>query len=83
MNNTPNAIVAEGLVRHFGSVRAVDGVDLAVRKGEVFGFLGPNGAGKTTVIRMLITLACLPHLCQCTLESSRPRCFPLHRNPIW
>ncbi len=56
MNNTPNAIVAQGLVRHFGSVRAVDGVDLAVRKGEVFGFLGPNGAGKTTVIRMLITL---------------------------
>ena len=37
-------------------MRAVDGVDLEVRKGEVFGFLGPNGAGKTTVIRMLITL---------------------------
>ena len=51
-----DAITTQGLVRHFGSVRAVDGVDLTVRKGEIFGFLGPNGAGKTTVIRMLITL---------------------------
>ena len=51
-----NAIEAQGLVRQFGSFRAVDGVDLAVRKGEIYGFLGPNGAGKTTVIRMLVTL---------------------------
>ncbi len=51
-----HAIFTEGLVRHFGSVRAVDGIDLAVSKGEIYGFLGPNGAGKTTVIRMLITL---------------------------
>lgn len=43
-------------MRNFGAVRAVDGVDLAVRKGEIYGFLGPNGAGKTTVIRMLVTL---------------------------
>ena len=50
------AIETQGLVRHFGSVQAVDGVDLAVRKGEIYGFLGPNGAGKTTVIRMLVTL---------------------------
>ena len=50
------AISIHGLVRHFGEVKAVDGVDLGVRKGEIFGFLGPNGAGKTTVIRMLITL---------------------------
>ncbi len=50
------AIAVEGLVRTFGTVRAVDGVDLKVRKGEIFGFLGPNGAGKTTVIRMLVTL---------------------------
>ena len=55
MNNSA-AISTEGLVRHFGSVRAVDGVDLRVPRGEIFGFLGPNGAGKTTVIRMLITL---------------------------
>ncbi len=51
-----HAIFTEGLVRHFGAVRAVDGIDLAVSKGEIYGFLGPNGAGKTTVIRMLITL---------------------------
>ena len=50
------AIETDGLVRHFGLVRAVDGLDLAVRKGEIYGFLGPNGAGKTTVIRMLVTL---------------------------
>ena len=49
-------IVAEGLVRHFGDVKAVDGVDLEVRAGEIFGFLGPNGTGKSTVIRMLTTL---------------------------
>ncbi len=51
-----NAIDVRGLVRAFGAVRAVDGVDLTVRRGEIFGFLGPNGAGKTTVIRMLVTL---------------------------
>ena len=51
-----NAIVTQGLVREFGAVRAVDGVNLAVRQGEIYGFLGPNGAGKTTVISMLITL---------------------------
>ncbi len=50
------AIYTKGLVRTFGPVRAVDGVDLGVHQGEIFGFLGPNGAGKTTVIRMLITL---------------------------
>ena len=50
------AIETRQLVRRYGSLRAVDGVDLAVRKGEIYGFLGPNGAGKTTVIRMLVTL---------------------------
>ena len=53
-------ILASGLVRTFGSgddeVRAVDGVDLEVRSGEIFGFLGPNGAGKSTTVRMLTTL---------------------------
>jgi ABC-2 type transport system ATP-binding protein len=49
-------IEAEGLERHFGAVRAVNGVDLAVQEGEIFGFLGPNGAGKTTTVRMLTTL---------------------------
>ena len=50
------AVVAEGLVRSFGEVRAVDGIDLAVSKGEIYGFLGPNGAGKSTTVRILTTL---------------------------
>ncbi|HEX6027154.1 MAG TPA: ATP-binding cassette domain-containing protein, partial [Solirubrobacter sp.] len=45
------AIEASGLVKTFGDVRAVDGVDLVVRRGSVYGVLGPNGAGKTTTIR--------------------------------
>ncbi|HSL57570.1 MAG TPA: ATP-binding cassette domain-containing protein, partial [Acidimicrobiales bacterium] len=49
-------IEAEGLVRRFGDLVAVDGVDLVVEQGEVFGFLGPNGAGKSTTVRMLTTL---------------------------
>ncbi|WP_238652859.1 ATP-binding cassette domain-containing protein [Paenibacillus piscarius] len=50
------AIEAQGLVKIFGSQRAVDGVDLKVGTGMIYGVLGPNGAGKTTVIRMLATL---------------------------
>jgi ABC-2 type transport system ATP-binding protein len=50
------AIEAQGLVKTFGDVRAVDGVDLTVAGGSVYGVLGPNGAGKTTTIRMLATL---------------------------
>ena len=50
------AVQAEGLVKHYGDVEAVRGVDLRVEKGEVFGFLGPNGAGKSTTVRMLTTL---------------------------
>src|SRR5918997_5378538 len=50
------AIEAEGLVKTFGDVHAVDGVDLSVAGGSVYGVLGPNGAGKTTTIRMLATL---------------------------
>jgi ABC-2 type transport system ATP-binding protein len=50
------AVEASGLVKTFGEVRAVDGVDLDVRRGSVYGVLGPNGAGKTTTIRMLATL---------------------------
>jgi ABC-2 type transport system ATP-binding protein len=50
------AISATGLVKTFGSTRALDGLDLKVRAGEVHGFLGPNGAGKTTTIRVLLGL---------------------------
>ncbi len=50
------AVLAEGLVKHFGDVEAVRGVDLNIRTGEVFGFLGPNGAGKSTTVKMLTTL---------------------------
>jgi len=50
------AIEATGLVKCFGETRAVDGIDLSVATGTVYGVLGPNGAGKTTTIRMLATL---------------------------
>ncbi|MFI7097753.1 ATP-binding cassette domain-containing protein [Streptomyces sp. NPDC050161] len=52
----PGAIYAEGLVKTFGDVRALDGVDLDVPEGSVLGLLGPNGAGKTTAVRVLTTL---------------------------
>ena len=56
MNETTPAVRAEGLVKSFGEQRAVDRVDLEVRRGQVFGVLGPNGAGKTTMLKMLATL---------------------------
>jgi len=49
-------IEAKGLVKFYGPHRAVDGLDLSIKKGEVYGFLGPNGAGKTTTLRMLMGL---------------------------
>ncbi len=51
------AIQARGLVKRFGDLRAVDGIDLDVPRGMIFAILGPNGAGKTTLMRMLATLA--------------------------
>jgi ABC-2 type transport system ATP-binding protein len=51
-----SAIHVDNLARHFGHIRAVDGISLEVPKGIVFGFLGPNGAGKTTTIRLLLGL---------------------------
>jgi ABC-2 type transport system ATP-binding protein len=51
-----NAIEVDGLVKHFGEVRALDGVDMVASQGQVLGLLGPNGAGKTTLVRMLATL---------------------------
>jgi ABC-2 type transport system ATP-binding protein len=52
----PTAILVSGLVKTFGRTRALDGLELTVRSGEVHGFLGPNGAGKTTTIRVLLGL---------------------------
>lgn len=49
----PPAVVVDGLTKHYGDVRAVDGIDFAAQRGEVFGLLGHNGAGKTTTIRVL------------------------------
>jgi ABC-2 type transport system ATP-binding protein len=56
MHHMPGAIHAEGLVKTFGKVRALDGGDLDVPEGTVLGLLGPNGAGKTTAVRVLTTL---------------------------
>src|SRR3954470_1267006 len=53
---TTTAVQARGLVKTFGDLRAVDGIDLEVSQGEILGVLGPNGAGKTTMLRMLATL---------------------------
>jgi ABC-2 type transport system ATP-binding protein len=50
------AVLTRDLVRRFGSVNAVDGINLSVRRGEIYGFLGPNGAGKSTAVRVLCTL---------------------------
>src|SRR5688572_23694049 len=55
--NQAYAIQARGLVKRFGDLRAVGGIDLEVPRGMIFAILGPNGAGKTTLMRMLATLA--------------------------
>jgi ABC-2 type transport system ATP-binding protein len=55
MSDTP-AIEADGLIKHYGKTKALDGFDLTVPAGTVYGLLGPNGAGKTTAVRVLATL---------------------------
>src|SRR5438132_5943991 len=52
----PLAVMTRGLTKSYGPVPALRGVDLEVRRGEIFGFLGPNGSGKTTTIRCLLDL---------------------------
>jgi ABC-2 type transport system ATP-binding protein len=51
------AVEAAGLHKHFGAIRAVDGIDMALPPGRIYGLLGPNGSGKTTLIRLLMGLA--------------------------
>jgi len=68
-------ICARGLCKHFGELRAVDGVDLDVARGELFAFLGPNAAGKTTAIRMLTGLL------KPTSGEVRIGGFDMHREP--
>jgi len=46
-------VIARNLSKYYGNLKAVDGIDFEILKGECFGFLGPNGAGKTTVMRMI------------------------------
>lgn len=57
MNSTASVILADRLVKRFGSTVALDGLNLMVNRGEVHGFLGPNGAGKSTTLRILLGLA--------------------------
>ena len=54
--SSADPIIAQNLVRYFGDVKAVDGINITVKTGEIFGFLGPNGAGKSTAVRILTTL---------------------------
>jgi ABC-2 type transport system ATP-binding protein len=72
MTETPFAIEIRALRRHYGSVRAVDGVDLTVRRGEVVALLGPNGAGKTTTLHAMLGLSA-PDSGQVALFGLAPR----------
>jgi len=54
--DAPLVIDVRGLSKSFGATKVVDGIDMQVREGEIYGFLGPNGSGKTTTIRMLCGL---------------------------
>ena len=55
-NKQPPALVLNGIHKHYGDIKAVNGVDLTIEKGEIIAFLGPNGAGKTTTIDMILGL---------------------------
>lgn len=66
------AVWAKGLVKQFGALRAVDGIDFSIRPGLCFGFLGPNGAGKTTTLKMLLGLVDFDEGELCLLGESLP-----------
>ena len=71
-NDKPLAIEARGLVKRFGDVTAVNGVDIAVPEGAIYGVLGPNGAGKTTTLRMLLGIIDPDEGYRCILGHERP-----------
>ena len=79
------AISVSGLVKSFGKVRALDGIDLAVARGTVLGVLGPNGAGKTTTVRILATLlkpTRAARASRASTSSATPaRCAPASASP--
>ncbi len=75
MTDTDLVITARGLTKRYGELEAVRGIDLAVHRGEIFGFLGPNGAGKSTTISMLCTLLTV------TDGSASVAGFDVERNP--
>jgi ABC-type oligopeptide transport system ATPase subunit len=77
------AVPAAGLVKTFRDRRAVDGIDLDIRQGEVFGVLGPNGAGKTTILKMLATLSlrAFGRLSAADAVKGTERCFVGGRRP--
>lgn len=68
-------IWVEGLVKYYGSIKAVDGVSFEIKKGEIFGLLGPNGAGKTTIVKILTTLT-KPDAGKCLING-----FDVVKNP--
>ena len=77
--NAQNEIVISDLVKRFGDITAVNGLNLEIKKGELFGFLGPNGAGKTTTISILCGLLAPSRAPLITARMMSGRICPLSR----